>query len=163
MRCPNRCLRSVRLLYPSSCSATYIHTMLYLLQLVAIHSLSEMMRFGARSCVRSEHRATSVCERASERQWHSCADETGTLVLIIWGVEPRPLHGQRDRKHGIGSAANKLMKEMPSSKLVVRVLVKKFITCTWKLEFYCWTNKHPPLNPILNIMNSAQTVFLFFF
>jgi len=56
---------------------------LYLLQLVAIHSLSEMMRFGARSCVRSEHRATSVCELASKRQWQSCADETGTSVNYV--------------------------------------------------------------------------------
>jgi hypothetical protein len=34
---------------------------------------------------------------------------------------------RKDRKHSIGIATDKLMKEIPSSKLLVRVLVKKCI------------------------------------
>jgi len=42
---------------------------------------------------------------------------------------------RKDRKHSIGIATDKLTKEIPSSKLVVRVLVKKFIAFNETLKF----------------------------
>jgi len=42
-------------------------------------------------------------------------------------LNPAPCMDRKERKHNIGIATYKLMKEIPSSKLVVRALVKKFI------------------------------------
>jgi len=48
-------------------------------------------------------------------------------------LNPAPCMDKKDRKHSIDIATDKLMKEIPSSKLVVRVLIKKFIVFngTW--------------------------------
>jgi hypothetical protein len=50
-------------------------------------------------------------------------------------LNPASCMDRKDRKHSIGIATDKLMKEIPSSKLVVRVLVKKFIAFKGTLNF----------------------------
>lgn len=50
-------------------------------------------------------------------------------------LNPAPCMDRKDRKHSIGIATDKLTKEIPSSKLVVRVLVKKFIAFNETLKF----------------------------
>jgi len=42
---------------------------------------------------------------------------------------------RKERKHNMGIATYELMKEIPSSKLVVRVLVKKCIVFNGTLNF----------------------------
>lgn len=50
-------------------------------------------------------------------------------------LNPAPCMEGKERKHNMGIATYKLMKEIPSSKLVVSVLVKKFIACNGTLNF----------------------------
>jgi hypothetical protein len=54
---------------------------------------------------------------------------------------------RKDRKHSICIATDKLMKEIPSSKLLVRVLVKKYIACNGNLNFIAELTKTHHLTP----------------
>jgi len=54
---------------------------------------------------------------------------------------------RKDRKHSICIATDKLMKKIPSSKLLVRVLVKKYIACNGNLNFIAELTKTHHLTP----------------